>query len=316
VTQGDRPHVPHRTSAVHADRSWRGIFAIMVTPFADDHSLDLGGLRANAEFLAGSDVDVVVALGSEGEFYAMTDDERRRVVEVVAETVAGRKPVVAGVSHSSTIAAAALARHAAIAGCAAVLTTPPYYARPDDEGVIGHVARIAEADIPVILYNVPGRVGYNLSGDQIVAIAGRVPIAAVKQASPDISELADLVTRAPEHDFAVIGGAEVAIWPALAAGAAGNTATAASAIPSVFAILWRAAVAGDLDAGRDLYARLAPLRTAYRAHGGQVPVVKRLMELRGLAGGPPRPPLRRAAGELDADLMRLLGDLGIERVLA
>lgn len=289
--------------------AWRGIFAVMITPFKDDLSIDWDGLRHNAEFLITSEADVLVALGSEGEFYALTDTERRRVVEVLAETVRGRKPLVAGVSHPSTLEAAALAVHAAAAGADAVMATGPYYARADADGIRSHLAAIAACGLPTFLYNSPGRVGYDLGPAQIASVIGSCGLAGAKQAAPDIAELADLVVACGDR-AAIVGGAEIAIWPALCVGAAGNTATAASALPGVFAAIWRAARDGKLEQGRALYARLAPLRDAYHRAGGQAAVVKRLMELVGLAGGPPRPPTRRLDGELDAALRAIVADLG------
>jgi 4-hydroxy-tetrahydrodipicolinate synthase len=289
--------------------TWRGIYAIAVTPFTAAGELDRGGLRDVAEFLARSPVDVIVVLGSEGEFYALTDEERRAVVEAVTETVQGRKPVVAGVSHPSAREAAALARHAAAAGCDAVMTTAPYYVKADEQGLRAHVESVAACGRPVVFYNVPARVGYDVSVDTMLQLAGSVGISVVKQASPDLSALADLVERGEAIGLTVVGGAEVAVWPALAIGAHGNTATAASAIPEVFAELWQCAVEGDFARGKALYARLGPLRRAYQLAGGQAAVVKRLMELRGLPGGSPRPPLRPVGPEIEALLRDQLARL-------
>lgn len=279
-----------------ADINWHGVHAVMVTPFLADLSVDWNALRANTEFLSRSPVDVLVCLGSEGEFYALADDERRRVAEVIIGA-AGRKPVIVGVSHSSTLAAQALGRHAATAGASAIMATPPYYARADDEGIARHYEAIADAGLPLFLYNSPGRVGFNLSPQTILAIASGSGAIGVKQAAPDLSELAELIHFGPSSGFAVIGGAEVTFWPALCVGAHGNTATAASALPDVFAALWGAASEGNLRAGQSLYDRLAPLRRAYVLAGGQAPVVKHLMDLVGLTGGRLRPPLRPVSGE-------------------
>jgi len=279
------------------DANWHGVHAVMVTPFRPDLSVDWDGLRANAQFLSKSTVDVLVCLGSEGEFYALTDDERRRVCEVVVGAAAGRKPVIVGVSHSSTLAAQALAHHAATSGASAIMATPPYFVRVDDEGITLHYKAIAAAGLPVFIYNSPARVGFSLSPRQILALARASGAVGVKQAAPDLSELAELLHFGPSSGFAIIGGAEVTFWPSLCVGAHGNTATAASAFPDVFAALWVAASEGDLRTGQSLYDRLAPLRRAYVLAGGQAPVVKHLMDLVGLTGGPVRPPLRPVSSE-------------------
>ena len=153
-----------------ADLQWHGIHAVMITPFQKDLSLDEGGLRANVAFLAESDVDAVVSLGSEGEFYALTDLERRRVAEVTADELGNRKPLVVGVSHPSGVQARALAEHAASVGADAVLATPPYFGHPGLAEIRAHFEMIAEAGLPLLVYNTPSRVGYGLGPSEIAAV--------------------------------------------------------------------------------------------------------------------------------------------------
>jgi 4-hydroxy-tetrahydrodipicolinate synthase len=289
--------------------TWRGIHAVMVTPFQRDLSLDEQGLRANVEFLATSAVDAVLCLGSEGEFYALTDDERRRVAEVTVDALGGRKPVAVGVSHASAVQAVELTRHAASIGATAVLSTAPYFGQPPLSEIRSHFAQIAQVGPPVFVYNTPSRVGYSLSPSDIASIAQIDGVIGIKQAAPDVSELVDLLETMDGTGCLVIGGSENTIWPALSVGAVGNTATAASAMPRVFARFWELAGAGRLDDGRALYRTLAPLRQAYAAAGGQAAVVKRLMDRAGLAGGPVRPPVRPATTDIDPHLDRLVAAL-------
>jgi 4-hydroxy-tetrahydrodipicolinate synthase len=181
------------------------------------------------------------------------------------------------------------------------MATPPFFAKSDYDGLRAHFADIADAGLPLYIYNSPGRTGVDLAPAVITRLAHETGASGIKQAAADIADLADLLAADLPAGFQVIGGAESSIWPALVAGAAGNTATAASAIPEVFAAIRDAAKDRDLDRGRQLYRSLAPLRSLYRACGGQAPVVKAMMDARGLAGGPPRPPLREVgANQLDA----------------
>lgn len=295
---------------------WRGIHAVMVTPFQSDLSLDEGGLRTNVEFLAESDVDAVLCLGSEGEFYALTDDERRRVAEITVDTLDGRKPVAVSVSHASTTQAVALARHAASTGATAVLATPPYFGHPPLAEIRNHFGSIAEVGLPVFVYNTPSRVGYGLAPPDLRAIAEVPGVIGIKQAAPDVLELVALLDTIDVAKCLVLGGSEETIWPALAVGALGNTATAASATPQVFARFWELANQGRLDDGRDLYRRIAPLRKAYAVAGGQAAVVKRLMERAGLCGGPVRPPARTAGRELDPYVDSVVAALAAEGLWA
>ena len=158
---------------------------MMITPFADDLSIDVDGLRRNTEFLVASGVDVLVVLGSEGEFYALTDAERRLVVETVAATAHGSVPVVAGVSHPSTTEAVALARHAARSGVDAVMATGPYYAKADADGLKTHFSAIAECGLPAFAYNSPGRVGYDIPPAQLADLIRSCGLAGAKQAAAD-----------------------------------------------------------------------------------------------------------------------------------
>lgn len=291
---------------------WHGIHAVMVTPFKADLSLDEGGLRTNVAFLAESEVDAIICLGSEGEFYALGDDERRQVADITASELRGRRPLVVGVSHASALQALALAKHAASIGADAVLATPPYFGQPPLDDIKAHFSTIAEAGLPLFVYNTPSRVGYGLSPSDIASILDLPGLIGIKQAAPDIGELVELLSTLDGSPSLVIGGAESTIWPALAVGAVGNTATAASAIPSVFSRLWTHAQEGRLAEGRALYRRLAPLRDAYAVAGGQAPVVKRLMDRAGLCGGAPRPPARAAGAAVDALLDRLVDGLQAE----
>jgi dihydrodipicolinate synthase/N-acetylneuraminate lyase len=290
---------------------WRGIHAVMATPFQADLSLDEGGLRTNVAFLAESPVDAVICLGSEGEFYALSDAERRRVVEVTAEELGKRRPLVVGVSHPSGVQARALAEHAASVGADAVLATAPYFGQPRPPEVRAHFAMIAEAGLPVFVYNTPSRVGYGLAPLDIAAMLDVPGFIGIKQAAPDIGELVEVLAMLEGSDCLVIGGAESTIWPALMVGAVGNTATAASAIPAAFARIWRLAQEGNVAEGLHTYRLLAPLRQAYGVAGGQAAVVKRLMDRVGLAGGAPRPPSRSA----DATVDELL-DVLVERLIS
>jgi 4-hydroxy-tetrahydrodipicolinate synthase len=298
---------PHH-QADETDRliDWSGVFAVMTTPFNPDLSLDEDGLRRNCGSLTAVPVDVVICLGSEGEFYALTTAERQRVLEIVVDEISGRKPVICGISHTSTIDSTALAAHARTTGADAVMATPPYYGRPNFDSIAQHFAAIAEAArLPLFVYNTPRSVGYGLTPDELVRLSEIADIAGVKQAASDLTELTELLARIGSRGLRVVGGSEMTMWPALCAGAHGNTATAASALPKPFADMWAAATSGDLNAGRDIHCDLEQLRRAYRVAGGQAGVVKRLLDLVGLAGGPVRNPTPPAPPPVD-ELIRPL----------
>jgi 4-hydroxy-tetrahydrodipicolinate synthase len=197
-------------------------------------------------------------------------------------------------------------------GADAVLATPPYFGQPGLAEIRAHFEMIAEAGLPLFVYNTPSRVGYGLGPSEIAAIADMPGFLGIKQAAPDIGELVALLSALDGSGRLVIGGAENAIWPALMVGAVGNTATAASVIPDAFARIWRLAEEGRLADGLRTYRLLAPLREAYGVAGGQAPVVKRLMDRAGLAGGAVRPPSRRVDGTVDHLLDSLVQRLTAE----
>jgi len=300
-----------RDTSPIAQRSatWRGIHAVMVTPFNRDQSVDYVGLSALVEFLATSPVDVIICLGSEGEFYALTDAERMNVAEVTSKALRGRRPLVVGVSDSSLVRSVSLARHAAEIGVGAVLSTPPYFGQPSASAVLDHFRGIAEVGLPVFAYNSPARQGYSLTLDTILATLALPGVIGVKQAAADIL---DLVALVEQSDRVVVGGSEIAIWPALCVGAAGNTATAASVIPGAFSSIWEAHEAGNPAAGLARYRTLAPLRAAYKLAGGQAAVVKRLLGMAGLPGGPVRPPSRQVEDSVDHVLVPLVERLKVD----
>lgn len=291
---------------------WRGIHVVMVTPFNADGSVDLAGIQANVEFLAERPIDAIICLGSEGEFFALSDEERRSVAETTAGAVAGRRPLVVGVSHSSAVQSRALAAHAASIGADAVLATPPYFGQPSLAMIRAHFSTVAEVGLPVFLYNAPSRVGYSLSPSDLAAILDQPGVIGIKQASPDVAELVELISLLDGSDALVLGGSEATIWPSLCVGAVGNTATAASAIPDVFARIWQLSQDHGAVEGLRLYRLLAPLREAYSVAGGQAGVVKRLMDRAGLRGGAVRHPTRPVGEAVDPLLESLVASLAAE----
>jgi 4-hydroxy-tetrahydrodipicolinate synthase len=270
---------------------WTGVYGVLVTPQNSDGTIDHAGLAANVEFLAGSECGALISLGSEGKFYALTDTECRVVVETTVSALRGRKPLVVGVAHPSKREAVALSQHVEAVGVDATMATPPYYVKTDEAGLYDYFRTLAEATrIPLSVYNSPGRVALKLSPTFLARAMRELDLGGVKQAGGEIAELAELLHTNLGDRQVVVGGAEATIWPALAIGAEANTATAATALPVVFAALFKHARHGELAAGANLYRRLGRLRAAYRLAGGQAAVVKHPCERRGLAasGAPPR----------------------------
>ena len=288
---------------------WRGIHTILTTPFKEDLSLDREGMARNVSFAADSSAHVLVALGTQGEFAAVTDEERLEIMRIAVETNQGRKPVMLGVSHSGTVAAVELTRYAKELGADAVMATPPYFNNVNDASIRDHFQRIAEVGVPVFLYNAPPRVGYSMRPAMIAELAEVAGIVGIKQATQNAVELDETVALAADK-MALIGGAEAMIWPCLALGMIGNTATTASFWPESVVEIYEAAVRGDAHEAQALYLRLAEYRMLCKA-AGHAAVVKAGMDMVGLAGGPVRPPLPVMTDAHKEHLANMLREFGV-----
>ena len=288
---------------------WRGIHTILTTPFKEDLSLDREGMARNVSFAADSSAHVLVVLGTQGEFAAVTDEERLEIMRIAVEANQGRKPIMLGVSHSGTVAAVELTRYAKELGADAVMATPPYFNNVNDASIRDHFQRIAEVGVPVFLYNAPPRVGYSMRPAMIAELADVAGIAGIKQATQNAVELDETVALAAGK-MALIGGAEAMIWPCLALGMIGNTATTASFWPESVVEIYDAAVRGDAHEAQALYLRLAEYRMLCTA-AGHAAVVKAGMDMVGLAGGPVRPPLPVMTDAHKEHLASMLQEFGI-----
>lgn len=285
-----------------------GIHTILTTPFAKDYDLDLKGHRKNVEFASRSSAHALVCLGTQGEFHSLNSDEQKQIMKATVEANAGRKPVICGTAHSSTLEAQELTRYAKEIGADAVLMTPPYYAQVTWQGVYDHFARIAsKVDIPIVLYNAPERAGFNLTPEYLGKLAEIDQIVAVKQASRNIMELEETVSQVGAK-MAVFGGSEAMMWPCLSLGMVGSSSTAASFMPQYFVDIYEAAVNGKAEEGQAKFMKLAPLRHISKRLG-HAAVVKAAMDRVGLVGGPMRPPLVTPSREQLAELDSILSDI-------
>ncbi len=282
-----------------------GIHTILITPFTSDYGLDLSGHRRNVEFAAKSNAHALVCLGTQGEFHSLNSDEQKQIMKATVEANAGRKPVICGTAHSSTLEAQELTRYAKEVGADAVLMTPPYYSQVTWKGVYDHFARIAsKVDLPIVLYNAPDRAGFNLTPEYLAKLAEIDQVVAVKQASRNIMEIEETISQVGGK-MAVFGGSEAMMWPVMALGAVGSSSTAASFMPQYFIDMYQAAINGNYRLGQSMFARLAPFRMLSKRLG-HAAVVKAAMDRVGLAGGPMRPPLVTPKNEDFAELDAIL----------
>jgi 4-hydroxy-tetrahydrodipicolinate synthase len=234
----------------------------LVTPFNDDLSIDEAALRRFVEFQISGGIDFLVPCGTTGESPTLSDTEHRRVVEIVKEEARGRVPVIAGAGGNNTAHVIKLARECERLGVDGLLSVTPYYNKPTQEGLFQHYKAIADATtLPIILYNVPPRTNVNILPDTIVRLAEIPNIVGVKEASGDISQIAEIIIRVPA-DFKVLSGDDSMTLPLIAVGGVGLISVASNEAPGELTALTRACLDNNWDEARRLNRELFPLMKA------------------------------------------------------
>ena len=249
-----------------------GSIVALVTPMHEDGSLDLPGLRQLVDYHVQEGTDAIVVVGTTGESPTVDVEEHSELIKLVIDQVAGRIPVIAGTGANSTAEAIELTRFAKKAGADAALSVVPYYNKPTQEGLYRHFKTIAEAvDIPVILYNVPGRTVADLGNETALRLASIQNIVGIKDATGNIDRGSELIARAPEG-FAVYSGDDASACALLLLGASGDISVVANVAPRLMHEMCSAAVKGDLAKARELNFRLLGLHRQLFCEANPIPV--------------------------------------------
>ena len=203
---------------------FEGVLPAIITPFLRNQQMDLDteGLRANIGFLLDKGVHGIVPCGSTGESATLTFEEHEQVIGLTIDAVNGKVPVLAGTGSNNTAEAVRFTEAAKDLGADGVLVISPYYNKPNRAGLIKHYTRLADLDIPVIMYNVPGRTGQNLEPDLVAELARHPNIVGIKEASGNIAQISRIIEETLDEDFAVISGDDNLTLPILALGGAGS----------------------------------------------------------------------------------------------
>lgn len=248
-----------------------GCGTALVTPFTASGAVDESALRALVDWQIASGVHFLVPCGSTGEAATMTVAEQHRVVEIVVEQVNGRMPVVAGAGSNDTARAIALSREMGSAGATHLLHVSPMYNKPPQRGLIAHFTAIASAtDLPVILYNVPGRTGGNIEARTALALAEVPNIAGIKEASGNLGQIMEILRERPP-DFTVLSGDDGFTLAVMAAGGDGVVSVTSNVAPRDVSRLTECLQAGDGAAARRLNERLAPWTQAAFIESNPIP---------------------------------------------
>mgnify|MGYP000232795029 FL=1 len=250
----------------------QGSLVALVTPMHEDGSLDLSGLRKLIDWHIAQGTDGLVLVGTTGESPTVGFEEHCELIRIAVEQAAGRVPVIAGTGANSTAEAITLTQCAKAAGAVAGLSVVPYYNKPTQEGLYQHYRTIAEAvDLPLILYNVPGRTVADLSNETTLRLAQVPGIIGTKDATGNMERATDLIQRAPA-DFALYSGDDASALPFMLLGGHGVISVTANVAPKLMHEMCVAAFAGNLQAARDINNSLLGLHRHLFVEANPIPV--------------------------------------------
>ncbi len=263
----------------------QGSIVAIVTPMFEDGSLDFQSLKALLDWHIAEGTDAIVIVGTTGESPTVSVEEHCELIKVAIEHVAGRIPVIAGTGGNSTSEAIELTAYAKKAGADASLQVVPYYNRPTQEGMVQHFTRIAESvDLPVILYNVPGRTVADMSNDTIVRLSSVPGIVGVKDATGNIARGTELLRAVPKS-FAVYSGDDATAMTLMFCGGKGNISVTANVAPRAMHELCIAAMAGRVAEAVAINDKLIPLHNRLFVEPNPVPVKWALQQMGRIQSG-------------------------------
>ena len=292
-----------------ADPRFTGAGVALVTPF-DENGVNERVLRELVRFHHREGTDALVVCGSTGEAATMTPEEQRRAIEIVVDENAGKLPVIAGCGGSDTARVAELARQAREAGADAVLVSAPPYNKPTQAGLIAHFRAIIDAaDLPVVIYNVPGRTAVNILPETIAELARDERVIAVKEACGDIVQVAELARLVGDR-VAIWSGNDDQIVPILSLGGTGVISVLANVAPADTSRMVHAFLAGECGEAAALQLRYLPVVRALFAEPNPIPV-KAAVEWLGFEVGPVRLPLTPISSGAREKLLDALREAGI-----
>ena len=269
---------------------YNGALVALVTPFIDGQ-LDEQGLIDLIEFQISNGTHGIVPCGTTGESATISFAEHKRVIDLTVKMVNGRVPVVAGTGGNNTLEAIELTESAKDSGADAVLSVVPYYNKPNQEGMYLHFRKIAEqVDIPMFLYNVPGRTVVNMLPETVARLAEIDNIIGIKEACGSLEQATDVIRRCPD-DFIVLSGDDFTAMPTVLIGGRGVISVISNVYPGGMAKMMEAALAGDLKKANELHYKMYDLMKLMFCNPNPVPAKKALELMGKIQSGLPRLPL-------------------------
>ncbi len=237
-----------------ADINLKGMGVAMITPFKEDESVDFDALSRLVNYQLQNGTDYLVILGTTAETPTLTESEKKEIVSLVVSQVKGRTPIVLGVGGNCTRSVVEKLKNDDYTGIDAILSVTPYYNKPSQEGLYQHYKAVSEATkLPIVLYNVPGRTGVNMTAETTLRIARDFKnVVAVKEASGNITQMDDIIKNKPAN-FNVISGDDGITFPLITLGAVGVISVIGNAFPREFSRMVRLALARDYDNARTIH---------------------------------------------------------------
>ena len=275
-----------------------GTGVALVTPFRKQETIDFSRLEKLIDDIIAGGVDYIVALGTTSEAATMTDTERHALQDFIVESVGGRCPIMLGLGGNNTLAVRDAIANTNFDGISGILSVAPYYNKPNQRGLAQHFKQVAEASpVPVVIYNVPGRTGVNITAETTLSLARECPnIIGIKEASGNIAQVMQILQAKPDN-FMVISGDDSLTLPMVLLGAQGVISVIANALPAEMSTMVKYALKGDVKRSLPLHFRMLPLMNAIFEEGNPAGI-KALMEQQGRIAGNLRLPLVKVSKPL------------------
>jgi 4-hydroxy-tetrahydrodipicolinate synthase len=285
---------------------YTGTGVAMITPFLQNGEIDFDNLTIHTDRLINSGINYLVVLGTTAETPTLSQDEKDDVVKCVVNACGGRVPIIVGAGGNDTRGVIEGLKTMDRTGIDAILSVVPYYNKPIQEGVYQHFSAIAAAsDLPIMLYNVPGRTGANMTADTVLRLATDYPdvIVAVKEASGSFEQLTDILRDKPA-EFLVVSGDDAISLPLISMGGSGVVSVIGNGYPTLFSTMVTAALNGDFDKAREIHYRMSPMMKSIFKEGNPSGI-KASMEIQGWIENVLRLPLVPASRTLYQEITEL-----------
>jgi len=291
-------------------KPFQGTGTALVTPFKSDGSVDEKALRALVDFQIAEGIDMILPCGTTGEGATLSWQETDRVAQVVIEQARHRVPVIVGAGSNSTAEAIEGTRHASRLGADGVLSVGPYYNKPTQQGFYEHFKAIAEAEnIPIVVYNVPGRTASNIEAKTMLRLAEIPNIVAVKEASGNLGQIMDIIRDRPP-DFRVLAGDDYLALAVVCLGGDGIVSVVSNEAPRMMSDMINAGLEGSLTKARELHYKLLPLMNINFIESNPIPV-KAAMTMMGLIEENYRLPMVRITPANREKLAKVVEEVGL-----